>query len=287
MITTQRALPKLLAAVSLLIIAACENDQLKSRSSPLKDTVIDDAGLNDLLLTSGDPEFSIEYFETAVAREPERSDFRRGLAISYARAKRYPEASRVYEELIALDQAQASDVLEYGFVAVRLGEWEAAESASRQLPSGFNQSRRHLLSAMIADSKEQWEAADASYTKAETLALKPDQVLNNWGVSYMARGDLDSAERTFKRAVSFNSRLFSAKNNLAIVRGMQGDFTLPLVPMTDQERAMILNNLGVIATRQGETKIARGLFAAAVDSHPQHYQGAADKLAALDGKVEN
>ncbi|MEM6496199.1 MAG: tetratricopeptide repeat protein [Pseudomonadota bacterium] len=279
--------PKLLAMVVVAVVAACGSEPLRSSPNPLKDTVIDDAGLNDLLLTSGDPEFSIEYFETAVAREPERGDFRRGLAISYSRAKRYPEAGRVYEELIALDQAQPTDVLEYGFIAVRLGDWEGAKAAESGLPGGFNNSRRHLLAAMIADSEEDWAGADAAYTRAETLALKPDHVLNNWGVSYMARGDLTSAESAFKRSVSYNSRLFSAKNNLAIVRGMGGDFTLPLVPLTDQERAMILNNLGVIATRQGELKIARGLFAAAVDAHPQHYQGAADKLAALDGKVEN
>lgn len=282
-----RAWPKFLAIAAVAVVAACESDSLKARPSPLKDTVIDDAGLNDLLLTSGDPEFSVEYFETAVAREPERADFRRGLAISYGRAKRYPESSRVYEELIALDQAQPGDILDYGFVAVRLGDWEGAKSAEANLPAGFNNSRKHLLSAMIADSDQDWASADAAYTRAETLALRPDQVLNNWGVSYMARGDLENAEDTFRRAVSFNSRLFSAKNNLAIVRGMQGDFSLPLVPLTDEERAMILNNLGVIATRQGEIRVARGLFAAAVDAHPQHYQGAADKLAALDGKVEN
>ena len=284
---TARAWPTLLAVMAITVLAACESETLANRPNPLKDTVIDDAGLNDLLLTSGDPEFSVEYFETAVAREPERSEFRRGLAISYARAKRYPESGRVYEELIALDQAQANDILDYGFIAVRLGDWEGAKSAENNLPGGLNNSRRHLLSAMIADSDQDWSAADAAYARAETLALKPDRVLNNWGVSYMARGDLKAAETTFARAVTFNSRLFSAKNNLAIVRGLQGDFTLPLVPLDDQERAMILNNLGVIATRQGEIKIARGLFAAAVDAHPQHYQGAADKLAALDGKVEN
>ena len=57
--------------------------------------------------------------------------------------------------------------------------------------------------------------------------------------------------------------------------------------MTERERAQILHNLGVIATRREERDIARGLFAAAVETHPQFYQEAADKLAALEAKVEN
>lgn len=91
----------------------------------------------------------------------------------------------------------------------------------------------------------------------------------------------------FERALSYDGRLFSAKNNLAIARGLQRNYQLPAVPMTETEQAIILNNLGLIALRRGDTKIAKGLFAAAVDVHPRHYEAAAAKLAALDGVVEN
>ncbi len=114
---------------------------------------------------------------------------------------------------------------------------------------------------------------------------QPATVLNNWGVSQMARGDLRAAAAKFDEAVSYDTDLFSAKNNLAIVRGLQGEFTLPLVPLKDEERAVLLNNLGLIAMRQGQEKRARGLFAAAVDAHPQHYGSAADKLAVLEASV--
>ena len=53
------------------------------------------------------------------------------------------------------------------------------------------------------------------------------------------------------------------------------------------EKAMILNNLGMIAMRKGETKIAKGLFAAAVETHPQHYDAAATRLNALEAVIEN
>ena len=67
-----------------------------------------------------------------------------------------------------------------------------------------------------------------------------------------------------------------------ISRGLQGNFELPIVPMTEREKAIILNNLGLIALRQDKKNIAKGLFAAAVEAHPQHYEAASDRLAALD-----
>jgi hypothetical protein len=57
--------------------------------------------------------------------------------------------------------------------------------------------------------------------------------------------------------------------------------------MTETEHAYILNNLGLIALRNGEKDIARGLFAAAVEAHPQHYAAAASRLEALESVVTN
>src|SRR5699024_249410 len=128
-----------------------------------------------------------------------------------------------------------------------------------------------------------WNAADAAYASAETLAAAPAAVLNNWGVSLMARGELAGAEDKFEQALSLDPRLFRAKNNLAIARGLQGDFRLPPVPMTEVEEAYILNNLGVIALRKGRKDIARGLFAAAIEAHPRHYAAAARRLEAIAG----
>ncbi len=65
------------------------------------------------------------------------------------------------------------------------------------------------------------------------------------------------------------------------MRGLQGEYSLPLVPLTDSEKAILLNNLGIIAMRQGEENVARGLFEAAVEAHPEYYPAAADKLAVL------
>lgn len=272
-----------IAAGTLALLSGCESPN----PEPLSGNIIDDARIEDLLLTAGDPEDAVRYFESALAQEPGRADFRRGLAISLGRAKRYPESARVFEELVALGQAEPSDRVEYAYVAARLEKWDDVKAVVAGLPAGLNSVRRYLVEAMVADHEQQWEAADAAYARAETLATNPAGVLNNWGVSMMSRGELKRAEQTFERALSFNSRLFNAKNNLAIARGLQGEYRIPPIPMTETEKAYILNNLGLIAIRKGDTEIARGLFAAAIEAHPQHYAAAASRLAALEAAVQN
>jgi len=193
----------------------------------------------------------------------------------------------MYQELITLDQDRPTDRLDYAFVAMRLDRWDDVKSLSRSFPQGLDTPRRHLIDAMVADQEQDWEAADQAYARAEKLSPEPAPVLNNWGVSQMSRGDLTAATATFQRALSYDARLFNAKNNLAIVSALQGQYSLSLVPLADDEKAVLLNNMGIVAMRRGNEKVARGLFAAAVEAHPQHYAGAASKLAALESIVEN
>lgn len=273
----------LLAAA--LALAGCAPTTVADKPDPLAGDIIDEANLSQLLLSVGNPKDAVLYFEAALAREPARADFRAALAKSYARAKRLPEAARVYRELIAMDQARPADRLDYAFVAIRLDEWDEAARMAAALPPTLNTPRRHLVDALIADQARDWMAADAAYARAESLSPNPAEILNNWGVSLMSRGDLAAAEATFRRAISFDSRLFKAKNNLALSRGLQGTYRVPVVPLTDTERATILNNLGMIALRRGDDRIARGLFAEAVATHPQYYQAAADRLAALEAAM--
>ena len=273
------------SAILMLGLANCAETNVKNKPDPLAGDIIDEANLTDLLLTAGDPEDAVAYFEAAVEREPNRADFRRGLAKSYANAKRYPESARVYQELVSLGQAEPRDQLDYAYVAIRVDDWATAQSLAAGLPSGMNTPRRHLIDAIIADHNKNWAGADASYARAESLSPNPAEILNNWGVSQMSRGDLPKATETFKRTVSYDSRLFEAKNNLALSRGLQGNYQIPVVPLTDVERVTIYNNLGLIALRRGDQRIARGLFAQAVATHPQYYQSAADSLAALEATV--
>ncbi len=271
------------AGLMTLGLAACES--VDQKQDPLAANVIDEANLSELMLTVSDPEDAVNYFEQALAAEPDRVDFRRGLAHSLARAERYNEAARVFQELITLGQDKPADRVTYATVAIRLDRWDDVRTLAASFPSGIESPRRYMIEAMIADQDQDWDKADELYRKAVELSPQPAKFLNNWGVSQMARGDLQAAEETFDEAISYDTKLFSAKNNLVLARGLQGEYTLPLVPLKDEERAILLNNLVILATRQGDQKLARGLFARAVDAHPRHYDSAADKLAVLEASV--
>jgi Flp pilus assembly protein TadD len=140
---------------------------------------------------------------------------------------------------------------------------------------------RYRLEAMIADSREQWDRADSFYEIAAGLTPEPAGVLNNWGYSKMTRGDYRGAERLFIDALRHEPGLFTAKNNLVLARAAQRRYELPLIEMTQVERAELLHTMALAAIRQGDVETGRALLQEAIATHPQHFEAAANALAAL------
>mgnify|MGYP003119753855 FL=1 len=62
---------------------------------------------------------------------------------------------------------------------------------------------------------------------------------------------------------------------------------MPIVKMTQIERAQLLHTLALTAIKQGDVTIGKGLLQEAVETHPQHFEDAARALAALDSTVVN
>ena len=150
------------------------------------------------------------------------------------------------------------------------------------MPPTFETYERYRLEAMIADSNEEWERADSFYETAVGLTTRPAGVLNNWGFSKLTRGDHEAAERLFMEAISYDPNLFTAKNNLVLARAARGQYTLPLVQMTQVERAQLLHTMALAAIRRGDVDIGRGLLEEAIDTHPQHFEAAVRALRSLE-----
>ena len=140
---------------------------------------------------------------------------------------------------------------------------------------------------MVADSKKNWKKADSFYEIAAGLTTTPAGVYNNWGYSKLTRGDYPGAERLFADALRYEPTLFTAKNNMTLARGAQRRYDLPVVSMTQTERAQLLYTLSLTAIKQGDVTIGKGLLQEAVDTHPQHFDEAVRALRALDGNVTN
>lgn len=276
-----------LAAV--LALAACEKGIDKDAvDRKLQDiNVIDESNLNEVMLTNSDPNEAVSYFQRATAGQPERIDLQRGLAASLIRAKRPTEAVAVWKKIIKLEEATPDDRVELADAYIRNNQWKEAEEVLDAVPPTHETFKRYRLEAMIADSNKEWKKADSFYETAVGLTTAPSGVMNNWGYSKLSRGDYAGAERLFIQAIRQDSALFTAKNNLVLARGAQGNYTLPVVPMSQQERAELLYTLGLSAVKRGDVETGKGLFRDAVETHPQYFEAAVRSLSALENNTVN
>jgi len=108
-------------------------------------------------------------------------------------------------------------------------------------------------------------------------------VLNNWGYSKLTRGDAPAAEKLFIEAITYDPSLFTAKNNLILARSSQRKYDMPVIPMSQTERAELMYTLGLAAIKQGDTQVGKGLLQQAIETHPQYFEAATRSLAALEG----
>jgi Tfp pilus assembly protein PilF len=170
---------------------------------------------------------------------------------------------------------------------IRANQWDRAKATLNTVPPTHETFDRYRLEAMIADSERNWKKADSFYEIASGLTEKPAGVLNNWGFSKLTRKDFGGAERLFIEALKYDPSMFTAKNNLVMARAAQRKYDLPVVQMTQTERAELLYTMALAAIKQGDVSVGKGLLQQAVDTHPQHFEAAARSLAALDGNVVN
>ncbi len=244
--------------------------------------VVDESDLNEVMLTVGDPNEAVAYFQRTLKENSDRIEIRRGLAQSLVRAKRIPEAKVAWAKVVEHEDSTDDDRVQLADVLIRAGEWDQAEKVLDAIPPTVETYKRYRLEAMIADSNKEWKKADSFYEVAVGLTTKPASVLNNWGYSKLTRGDLPEAEKLFLEAIRHDDKLYTAKNNLVMARGAQGKYILPVIPMTQVEKAELLHTLGLAAIKSGDVKTGKALLREALETHPQHFEAAARALAALD-----
>ena len=247
--------------------------------------VVDETNLNDVMLTVADPDEAVSYFSRASQNDPGRIDLMRGLATSLVRASRATEAVSAWRAVIALPDAAPDDTVELADALIRNNQWDEADTTLDSVPPTHETFKRYRLEAMVADSNEEWDKADSFYETAVGLTTTPASVLNNWGYSKLTRGDYPGAERLFTDALRYEPGMFTAKNNLVLARGAQRQYTLPVIAMTQIERAQLLYTLALAAIKQNDVTIGKGLLQDAIDTHPQYFEEAVRSLEALDANA--
>lgn len=270
-----------IALTAVLALSACGDTGNSSKKDLDPVNVVDASDLNDIMLTVADPNEAVEYFRSALTKEPNRLEFRRGLAVSLVRAKRATEAVSVFADFVDDKKATDQDRIDYADALIRTNDWTAAEAQLNKVPPTVETYKRYRLEAMIADSKKQWKKADSFYETAAGLTTTPANVFNNWGYSKLTRGDYKGAEDLFIRAITQNKGLFTAKNNLVLARAAQKNYRLPLVPMNEEEKAQLTYTAALGAIKNGDKAIGQGLLEEAIDIHPRHFDAAVRSLEAI------
>lgn len=274
----------LLCLAGTVFLAACQKNDEAEVQRALKDVnVIDESNLGDLMLTAADPEEAVAYFRRTLADNPGRIDLQRGLAKSLIRARRPTEATAAWAAVVQNPEVSDEDRIGYADALIRSGDWVRAKQTLDTIPPTMESFERYRLEAMVADSNKDWARADSFYEIAVGLTTQPSSVLNNWGYSKLTRGDYPAAERLFNEALTYDRRMFTAKNNLVLARGAQRNYQLPIVEMTQTERAELLHTMALTAIKQNDVTIGRQLLQEAIDTHPQYFEAAVLAMRALDG----
>jgi len=275
-----------LCMVGAVALSACAGSDANDVDRTFQSiNVVDETNLNEVMLTAGDPDEAVSYFQRAASEQPERIDLLRGLAKSLIRSKRHTEGVAAWDKVVSHPDRTEADRVALADALIRNNEWDRADAVLDAIPPTHETYQRYRLEAMIADSDGEWKKADSFYETAIGLTTTPASVMNNWGYSKLSRGDPAGAERLFSDAIRQDPSLFTAKNNLVLARGAQGKYSLPVLPATQTERAQLLYTLGLSAIKQGDTAIGQGLLRDAIDTHPQHFEEAVRSLRALETNV--
>lgn len=272
-----------LCLTGTVALAACQKSSDAEVQRALKSVnVIDETNLNDIMLTVGDPDEAVAYFTKASTENPDRIDLKRGLGQSLIRAGRAAEAATVWASIANSPQGQPEDRVALADALIRQNEWEKAAAELNRIPPTYETFERYRLEAMVADSRKDWKRADSFYEIAAGMTTKPASIYNNWGFSKLSRQDYAGAERLFVQAITFDDSLFTAKNNLVMARGAQRKYDLPVVPMSQTEKAELLYTLALTAIKKGDVAVGKALLQDAISTHPQHFEAAVRSLAALE-----
>ena len=281
----QRAALLTICFGSVLALSACGNGAMSDAEveQAIKDVnVIDESNLNDIMLQVADPNEAVAYFQRTIAQNPERIDLQRGLAKSLVRARKPIAAAGAWQKVTTMPGATSDDRVNYADALIRANKWDEAEAELDRIPPTHETFQRYRLEAMVADSNKEWKKADSFYEIAVGLTTTPSGTLNNWGFSKLTRGDFQGAEDLFTEALSYDATMFTAKNNLVLARSAQRKYDLPVIQMTQTERAQLIHTAALSAIKQGDVNTGKALLAEAIDTHPQYFDAAVRSLEALE-----
>lgn len=194
-------------------------------------------GLGETSLAAGSPDEALVYFEPLSSSSDPRT---RGLAL----------------------QGRGIAALVKGDTDAALAHLRAAVSADETAWRAWNGLAR------VYDHQRQWAQADAAYDNALRHSPSAHVVLNNWGMSLLARDRTAEAADKFAQALRREPTFDVATTNLRFALAMQGKYREALGGVDDSDLPGTLNNVGYAALLRGDRDNAERYLAQAMEGAP-------------------
>lgn len=230
--------------------------------------------------------------------------------------ERYDDAEAAFGAVLAQDRDQAAAHLGMGEVHLARGRPLLAEQsfAAAAVDATFRAQAQQgqavalvmlrrddaalpLIDEALAAKPSMWRAwnarglifaargdfpqAEASYLRALAINPAAATVENNLGYARMLQGRADQALVHFGKALALEPGLKAARNNRRLALAWGGRYAEALAGVEGKDMPDVLNDIGVIAMRQGDYRGAESYFARAMETSPSYHAKAAQNLADL------
>lgn len=206
-----------------------------------------------------DPLARAAFWGTQVEIDPADAEAAAGLTLALRNLGRNDEAAAAAtnaliahpnDTALLLELARAHIARGQGFYAIDPGRKAAAA-----LPRDW---RPQTLLAVAYEQAERGEEAEAAHRLALSLGPNEAAPLANYGMFLAARGDLAGAEVQLRRAAALPTASIQARQNLALVVGLQG--RLPeaeKLARADLPPELVNNNLAYLRAALGQGAAGR------------------------------
>ena len=229
-------------------------------------------------------ESALTIFQQVLRSRPDHAQAKLGSAESYLGLGLYEEAVRAFREAGSDPEVGVAALQGKGIALLVMGEsdsaYEALNAAVDERPDLW---RAWNAIARYHDDRAEWDRADAAYDTSAAAAPSKSvgSVLNNWGVSKMARGDYSGAADLFERALVTDDSLDTARTNLRLSLAFQGRYAEAMSGVGQKEKPGMLNNIGFVAMMKGDHARAEAYFLRALESSPRFNEAASKNLELL------
>ncbi len=266
-------------------------------TTSFSDAVADDLALVDDPVREGDEAARRGNYENALKSyllaltSQEQADpevwFRIGAVCTHI--GRTQQALRAYLEVLKLvpDHAGALEGAGLEYMELRATA-EAREHLTAAIEVDPDLWRAHNALGILADRENDHGSAISHFANALAINVNSPMLLNNIGYSRYLSGNLEQAARDFYKATELQPDYLPAWSNLGLVYARQGWYS-DAVSMLGRsvDTPVAFNNVGYIASENGDLQEAEQLLSEAIRLSPTYYKDAYQNLAMVRGQIRS